>query len=118
MTDRAAKRLRRLSTEYEDSEDNVEWNNSRYVADIPSTARSFALPLRQGPCSEHKAFTFESWGASSQSAAGNSATGQCHDLSPLCATRVNPCAHPWRRSDLSDAILLSTYMHHTFSTSP
>lgn len=57
MTDRAAKRLRRLSTEYEDSEDNVEWNNSRYVADIPSTARSFALPSRQGPCSEHKGAT-------------------------------------------------------------
>jgi hypothetical protein len=42
MTDRATKRLRRLSTEYEESEDNNEWNNSRYVADIPSTARNSA----------------------------------------------------------------------------
>lgn len=42
MTDRATKRLRRLSTEYEDSEDNNEWNNSRYVADIPSTVRDSA----------------------------------------------------------------------------
>ncbi|KAF1929298.1 PAPA-1-domain-containing protein [Didymella exigua CBS 183.55] len=29
MADRAAKRLRRVSTEYEESEDNNEWNNSR-----------------------------------------------------------------------------------------
>ncbi|OSS50456.1 hypothetical protein B5807_04754 [Epicoccum nigrum] len=28
MTDRTAKRLRRLSTEYDDSEENTEWNNS------------------------------------------------------------------------------------------
>jgi hypothetical protein len=45
MTDRATKRLRRLSTEYEDSEDNNEWNNSRYVADVPSTARDSAPSL-------------------------------------------------------------------------
>jgi hypothetical protein len=50
MTDRAAKRLRRLSTEYDDSEENTEWNNSRYVADIPSrlVAPSFIAPRARG----------------------------------------------------------------------
>ena len=50
MTDRAAKRVRRLSTEYDDSEENTEWNNSRYVADIPSrlVAPSFIAPRARG----------------------------------------------------------------------
>lgn len=93
MTDRAAKRLRRLSTEYDDSEENTEWNNSRYVADIPSrlVAPSFIAPRARGEAARHKAATVDS---SKQSAAEGPATGQCHDGSPpLCATRaVNPCA--------------------------
>lgn len=93
MTDRAAKRLRRLSTEYDDSEENTEWNNSRYVADIPSrlVAPSFLAPRARGEAARHKAATVDS---SKQSAAEGPATGQCHDGSPpLCATRaVNPCA--------------------------
>jgi hypothetical protein len=50
MTDRAAKRLRRLSTEYDNSEENTEWNNSRYVADIPSrlVTPSFIAPRARG----------------------------------------------------------------------
>ena len=93
MTDRAAKRLRRLSTEYDDSEENTEWHNSRYVADIPSrlVAPSFIAPRARGEAARHKAATVDS---SKQSAAEGPATGQCHDGSPpLCATRaVNPCA--------------------------
>ncbi|KAL1599988.1 hypothetical protein SLS59_006061 [Nothophoma quercina] len=48
MTDRAAKRLRRLSTEYEDSEDNVEWNNSS--APTASSTRP-----RRGTANRHDA---------------------------------------------------------------
>ncbi|KAJ4358959.1 hypothetical protein N0V95_002575 [Ascochyta clinopodiicola] len=48
MTDRAAKRLRRLSTEYDDSEDNVEWNNSS--APTASSTRP-----RRGTANRHDA---------------------------------------------------------------
>ena len=56
MTDRAAKRLRRLSTEYDDSEENTEWNNSRYVADIPSrlVAPSFIAPRARGEAARRR----------------------------------------------------------------
>lgn len=81
MADRANKRLRRLSTEYEDSEDNNEWNNSRYVADIPSTARDSAPFRAKGSAARHKA---ANWSESKQSAAGSSVTSQCYDRSPPC----------------------------------
>lgn len=111
MTDRAAKRLRRLSTGYDDSEDNVEWKHSRYVACIPSNRRQERRPLRQGSCSETQA---ASWGASKQPAAGSSASSQCHDLSPPpCATRVNPCAHPTEGNRHLTPYLLLAHLHHT-----
>jgi hypothetical protein len=90
MTDRATKRLRRLSTEYEESEDNNEWNNSRYVADIPSTARNSA-PFFAPRAARHKA---ANWSERKQSAAGSSVTSECHDRSPpRCATCAVILAH-------------------------
>lgn len=70
MTDRPAKRLRRLSTEYDDAEDINEWNNSRYVAGLASTERGGAPSFAVGPAqltARHKAAGV---GASRQSAAG------------------------------------------------
>lgn len=116
MTDRAAKRLRRVSTEYDDSEDTMEWNNSRYVADPQHRARRRAFLRARGRTARHQAAAVgaskqqtpadgqqadgrRQTADSKQSAAGarplQQAQANAPRPPPLCATRaVNPCAHP------------------------